>query len=304
MLAIIVPYYKKKFFSETLKSIEAQTDKRFNVYIGNDASPEDSEDLIHQILKNTHYKYFTYKENLGGKNLALQWERVIDEAKDEEWIMILGDDDILENNVVEMFYKNLGKIQENKISLVKFSQYIIDENGSQTRNPTHMENIVSSKDFLVKKISSQFPNSLSENIFSKEIYQKYRFKKFPLAWHSDDLAILEFSDLKDFLFIHDAKVGVRISSESISGMDNSTRDKQLATYLFCEHIIKNYYTIFPENFIELLLKKYREIIWRNGFDININFTKIYINQRNFFRALYAIKIKHDLQKRIKKLKKI
>ncbi|WP_051884500.1 glycosyltransferase family 2 protein [Chryseobacterium luteum] len=281
MLAVIVPYYKKSFFSETLKSIEAQTDKRFNVYIGNDASPEDPEDLINQILKNTSYTYFPYKENLGGKNLALQWERVIGEAKNEEWIMILGDDDILENNVVEMFYKNLETIQDNKISLVKFSQYIIDENGSQTRKPTHMEDIVSSKDFLIKKISSQFPNSLSENIFSKEIYLKYRFKKFPLAWHSDDLAILEFSDLKDFLFIHDAKVGVRISSESISGMDNTTRDKQLATYLFCEHIIKNYGKIFPEDFIELLLKKYREIIWRNGFDINIDFSKIILAKEIF-----------------------
>jgi hypothetical protein len=40
MLAIIIPYYKLCFFEENLQSLAAQTDKRFKVYIGDDASPE------------------------------------------------------------------------------------------------------------------------------------------------------------------------------------------------------------------------------------------------------------------------
>ena len=41
MLAIIIPYFKLLFFEETLQSLAIQTDKRFKVYIGDDASPED-----------------------------------------------------------------------------------------------------------------------------------------------------------------------------------------------------------------------------------------------------------------------
>jgi len=42
MLAIVVPYYKLTFFEETLKSLKSQTNKKFKVYIGDDASPEKS----------------------------------------------------------------------------------------------------------------------------------------------------------------------------------------------------------------------------------------------------------------------
>lgn len=38
MLAIVIPYYKYTFFEATLISLKNQTDKRFNVYVGNDAS--------------------------------------------------------------------------------------------------------------------------------------------------------------------------------------------------------------------------------------------------------------------------
>jgi hypothetical protein len=40
MLAIVIPYYKIRFFEATLQSVAIQTDKRFKVYIGNDASDE------------------------------------------------------------------------------------------------------------------------------------------------------------------------------------------------------------------------------------------------------------------------
>ena len=40
MLAIVIPYFKLTFFEATLQSLANQTDKRFKVYIGDDASPE------------------------------------------------------------------------------------------------------------------------------------------------------------------------------------------------------------------------------------------------------------------------
>ena len=50
MLAIVIPYYKYTFFEETLLSLQNQTNKKFNVYIGDDASPENPLDLTVQCL--------------------------------------------------------------------------------------------------------------------------------------------------------------------------------------------------------------------------------------------------------------
>lgn len=303
MLAIVIPYYKINFFEKTLLSVGQQTDKRFKVYIGNDASPVNPLDLIKNSLQTIDFEYFEYQENLGEQNLAKQWERVIGEIGKEEWIMILGDDDELEPNVVEEFYRNLDLIEKNNISLIKFSQVAIDDESNEIRKATKLPAIYSSKKFLEERLTSSFPNSLSEHIFSKKMFEKFRFKSFPLAWHSDDLAIFEFANLKDFLFIKNAKVRVRISVHSISGQDNSDVRKQKATYEFCEYLLSEYHKELSMSFINLLVKRYREIIWKNGFVLSLNLPKIYLQHKNLNGFVRAVKIQNELKNRISHLEK-
>ena len=45
MLAIVIPYYKKAFFSETLASLSNQTDKHFKAYICNETSLDNPSEL-------------------------------------------------------------------------------------------------------------------------------------------------------------------------------------------------------------------------------------------------------------------
>ena len=45
-LAIVIPYYKINYFAETLESLAKQTDHRFHVYIGDDASLHSAEELL------------------------------------------------------------------------------------------------------------------------------------------------------------------------------------------------------------------------------------------------------------------
>ena len=106
-LAIVIPYYKINFFEKTLSSLAQQTDKRFRVYIGDDASPDSPEKLLEKYQGKFNFTYKKFNDNLGSISLVKQWERCIDMMKDEEWLMILGDDDVLDTNVVEQFYTNL-----------------------------------------------------------------------------------------------------------------------------------------------------------------------------------------------------
>lgn len=103
--------------------------------------------------------------NSGKINLVDHWERVLKSIGNEEWCMILGDDDILENNFVEEFYKNLEEVENREISLIKFSQALINSEGEVVREATQLPQVYSSKQFLVDRMTKSFPNSLSENIF-------------------------------------------------------------------------------------------------------------------------------------------
>jgi glycosyltransferase involved in cell wall biosynthesis len=70
MLAIIIPYYKLTFFEATLQSLAHQIDKRFKVYIGDDASPEDPSELLEKYQGKFDFVYHRFDSNLGGISLT------------------------------------------------------------------------------------------------------------------------------------------------------------------------------------------------------------------------------------------
>ena len=83
MLAIIIPYFKINFFEKTLESLAQQTDQRFQVYIGDDASPVPPTELLENYQGKFSFTYRRFTENLGSISLAKQWERCIAMMQEE-----------------------------------------------------------------------------------------------------------------------------------------------------------------------------------------------------------------------------
>ena len=234
-LAIIIPYFKIDFFEKTLLSLFNQTNLNFNIYIGNDNSPDDPSQLIEKYSKNLNIKYFKFEENLGHKSLVQQWQRCFKKIYDEYWVMLLGDDDVLERNLVAKFYENSDEIL--KYEVVRFPSQIInsrDEIISITHFHPHIEGSI---DFILKKIKGRTRSSLSEYIFSVNAVKKNGFKDFPLAWHSDDLAILEFSNFGKILTINGTKVFIRSSDVNISGRKDLAHLKNQASFEYYNYLL-------------------------------------------------------------------
>ena len=95
-LAIVIPYYKIDFFDRTLFSLSHQTDKRFKVYIGNNNSPDDPTAIINNYVRDLDIVYRTFDNKRDPRTLSEQFIQCVSLISDEEWFMILGDDDILE----------------------------------------------------------------------------------------------------------------------------------------------------------------------------------------------------------------
>ncbi|QIY84249.1 glycosyltransferase family 2 protein [Chryseobacterium sp. NEB161] len=274
-IAIVIPYYKIDFFEETIASVAMQTDKRFTLYIGNDASPDDPLPIIEKYFIEGSYRFFNYKENLGGKNLALQWERILENVE-EEWFQILGDDDMISENFVEEFYQNIAEVEQEKINVIKVSQKWIDENNVELNQGTSLQPLIDAKTQFLVEYSHQFRASLSEHIFKKIEFCKYGFKKFPLAWHSDNLAVYETSGFSKLFFLQNSLVKVRMSEVNISNRKDDYAIKLYASHLYREFLIKRYYPILTKEFIEVELRKYREYLWKYNYETNIPLFKIYL----------------------------
>jgi glycosyltransferase involved in cell wall biosynthesis len=258
MLAIIIPFYKIKFFDFTLKSLVEQTDKRFTVYIGNDCSIDDPTEIIKNYEGRITIKYHLFDVNLGAKSLAKQWQRCVDLIDDEQWIMMLCDDDLLDENCISEFYKNLEEINNNDIDVVRFSTDVIDEFGTKFNKNVYHPKFEKSTDFLVRRLKGGTRNSLSENIFKRDKVLQNKFKNFPLAWHSDDLALLEFSNFGTLFTINEAKVYFRLSDLNITNKADNVAEKNDASFQFFYYLLckkSSKFTLEQYNVIRNKLEK-------------------------------------------------
>jgi glycosyltransferase involved in cell wall biosynthesis len=227
MLAIVIPYYKSTFFEETLASLAKQTNKHFKVYIGDDASPDSPVFVLDKYKEKFDFAYHRFEINFGGISLTQQWERCIDLSEDEEWLMILGDDDVLGENVVEEFNTF---IQDNKrdVDLIRFNLRVIDSDGKfQSDNFEHRIN-ESANDLLERMFLLKETITVSEFVFSRAIYsQNNGFVDFPLAWFSDYATWLVFSEKKGFCNIKQATVYWRLSGINISSQSSNLSEIKL-----------------------------------------------------------------------------
>lgn len=245
MLAIVIPYFKITYFDKTLQSLVNQTDKRFNVYIGDDASTESPLKLLEKYKNQFNYVYHRFDENLGGKALAKQWQRCIYLIKDEDWIMILGDDDYLSNNVVASWYGQYS-IFNRKTNHVRFSSKIFNQDTNSFSEVYTHPIWESSVDSFWRKYKNETRISLSEHIFRSETYKKHGFKNFPLAWNSDDCAWLDFAEDKPIYTINDCVVYIGFSSLNISGKNDNLILKKESYILFYKYIISKKTKLFSK----------------------------------------------------------
>ena len=293
-LAIVIPYYKITFFEETLKSLASQTNKNFTVYIGDDASPNKPSLLLSKFKGKFKYKYFRFNNNLGGSSLVQQWNRCIGKIDTEEWVMILGDDDVLGEYVVAEFYKNIDEVIKKDINVIRYATYKINEKNNITSILYEHPVIEKSTDFIFRSSRS----SLSEYIFKKEQISKVKFKEFPLAWYSDVLAVLEFSNLKNVYSINNAIVYVRISDISISGQQNNKEDKNNARFKYYYYLLKNKNIFFSKTQNVLMLNMLNKTYINNKKNIFFLIKALYIHLSVFY-LFYIFRFFRDVLKSIK-----
>ncbi len=252
--------------------------------IGNDHSPEDPIEIVKKYKDRLEIRYLNFEENLGQNNLVAHWERCV-EYVDTEWFMILGDDDCLDINVVEAFYENISAVELKNTKVIRFATQIIDENDHENSKVFKIKggSILANR-LLFDKLAGIQRSSLSENIFETKTWAIKRFKVFPVAWHSDDLAWLEFSDFGMIKVINSAVVKIRVTSQSISGCVSNLLEKRQASLQFFEYLFLKYSEKFNKKEMFQLKLLYESHLKGKSFSVNYVF-KRNLNDLGLFSAI-------------------
>lgn len=216
-LAIIVPAYKAKFLRATLASIEQQTDKRFQLYVFDDRSPEPVEQIVQEFSGRLPLKFHRFDENLGGVSLVRHWERCV-RLTSEPWIWIFADDDVMEAGCVADFYAEMERTQ-GAHDLYRFNTVWIGAAGEKISESSLHPPVESGVDFLFSRFAGKRNATLQELIFSRTGWEAAGgIPDFPMAWHSDEAFTAALGVRRPLCAISGARVNWRFSNDNISGI--------------------------------------------------------------------------------------
>lgn len=266
MLAVVIPYFKIDFFKICLDSLVNQTNQNFNVYIGDDASPENPEEILKEYSGKLSFEYKRFKNNLGNKSLVQHWSRCVEMTQGENWIMLLCDDDFIGNNVVETFYENIDFINFHETNLVSFATQVIDEKNRPISKIYRRHKVMNYADFFFDRFVHGGRSSLSEYIFRYDIFKEKGFRDMPLAWHSDDLAWMDFVDFNKIIVFNEAKVLFRLSKKNVSRPNYKLDTKVIATRKFFQIILIESFNKFKKNERKQLLLLIENTWYRHPFN--------------------------------------
>ena len=270
-LAIVIPYYKKKFFRYCLKSLAEQTSKNFKVYIGNDNSPEDPLSFVNEFSNQLDIQYHEFPNNLGSVSLVRHWERCLELIEEEEWVMILGDDDSLGASCVDEFYKMDKNRGEGEVNIIRYPTVVINKGGEEISTKYFHPAEENSINSLFRKLEGNTRSSLSEYIFRKSQLDKIGLKEFPLAWHTDDLAVLEFSGFGTIHSVKNATVFFRNSGLNITSSSLYNVKKNKASVLFYYFLLSRYSGFFNENQRNILINRLQAYYYNDKKDLKTFF---------------------------------
>jgi glycosyltransferase involved in cell wall biosynthesis len=230
-LAIVIPAFKKKYFKAALDSLAAQTNKNFNLYIGDDHSPEDLESISKAFVNQLNLTFVRFSENMGGKDLVEQWSRCISLTKNENWLWLFSDDDIADENCVMRFYSQLEKNGQLG-DVYRFNTVVIDENGNTIADQPESPDFESSATMAYHLLHGKRGNSMPDHIFSREIYLKCGgFVKTEFAQAADWASSINFSQYRGMTTIPGARVSWRYSKNNVSSTAVKQRGRMLRGHL-------------------------------------------------------------------------
>lgn len=272
-LAIIIPAYKSTFLPAALDSIAAQTCQDFTLYVGDDCSPEPIGNIVEQYRDKIDMVYQRFDRNLGGKDLVAQWERCIAMSKNEHYIWLFSDDDVMEPSCVEILFK---QIEDTKgaYDVYHFDVNEINAEGCVTKHLPAYPQVLSAYDYYKGKNTGRYRSYVVENVFSRRIYEQAGgFKNFDLAWGSDVATWCIFCGKNGMHKVPNTHILWRRSSQNITP-DKSRQIAERKLMARCQSLnwAYNYFRdatdIWQTNkFIFIrVMRRYKPLVGKDSFD--------------------------------------
>jgi hypothetical protein len=222
-LVIVIPYYKARFFRQTLESFACQTCKQFELFVGDDASPESPVDLIREYTPRLSITYHRFEANLGRASLTQHWNRCVRMTRDP-WVWLFSDDDFAEPTCVESLLEACRKAPVSDV--YRFEKSTVDDAGRELFAGVPVPDVESSEEMILARFRDLRSITIPEHVFSRSAFDREGgFVDFPLAWFADDASWAAMGRRTGIRTVRGPRVFWRNGSYNVSAVNSSIPTK-------------------------------------------------------------------------------
>ncbi len=258
-ISIIVPFYNVgDYIRKTVRSLDFQTYKNFEVFFINDGSTDNSRDILEEELKTVSFKYEVLNKKNGGVSSARNMG--IDMAEGELIYFLDADDYLFQNTlekVVEMFSRK-------KCDIVFFKYRRVDENGNATWHYNDIfkdaSEVESGREIAKKYINIEVFIYNCSIVYKKDVLNGLYYSEHISMGEDQEFIIKALFNAEKVGFLNSELINYLKRKGSVT---NSVFTMKMLEPIELFNNLYNDYKDKDEDFKKLLCKRRaREVLWR------------------------------------------
>ncbi len=232
LISVAIPAYKAEFLEEAIQSLLRQTYEHFELIIVNDASPEDVDSVV-ESFTDPRIFYYKNKKNLGCNDPTKNWNKCLEYAQGELFVLF-ADDDIYHQDFLKELYSLSCRYPH--VNLFHSRVELIDSKGDSLRLSPICPEYEEPLDFIWHRINGHRLQFAADFMCRTSFLKKINgFYSMPLAWGSDDITWFQLSLKSGVCYSAKPLFKFRISDNHISSSGN-IHDKLNANRIYIKWI--------------------------------------------------------------------
>lgn len=229
LVTIAIPAYKDKWLAEAIESALNQDYEDIELIIVDDHSPYGLEKIVVPYLNDKRVRYYYNEKNLGKESIVLNWNRCLELAQGE-FFVLLCDDDILKPNFVSTLlsltekYPDCNVFHGRKASLDDLTGEIVEE-----KPWPDYEDFIS---FSEADYAERRKHTITEFLYRTDLIKKEEYEIFPVGYFADNATILNLVKYGGIASSEKVICMFRKSDDHISGNGKYAFGKAKAALLY------------------------------------------------------------------------
>ena len=222
LVTIAIPAYKSKWLPEAIDSALNQDYNNIELVIVDDHSPYDLKTIVLPYLKDKRVRYYYNESNLGKDSIVYNWNKCVDLANGEFFVLLCDDDILLPN-----FVSGLIKLAEKYpyCNVFHGRRTLLNDMTGQKSEENPWPEYEDFSTFLKAEYYHQRKHTITEFLYRTSILKTEKFEIFPVGYFSDNATILKLAKNGGIASSSEVVCMFRYSTEHISSNKKFTIGK-------------------------------------------------------------------------------